>query len=99
MRPWWDGQCPINAFLGLPSPSGNNHLVLNDYLALFADDFSETDQARDLLAAFKASVGVPPAPPSGSPGSCTPSGPDTRSLAAGQLAGKSVAAMIRRPHP
>jgi hypothetical protein len=56
---------PINAFLGLPSPSGNNHLVLNDNLALFADDFSETDQARDLLAAFKASVGVPPASPSG----------------------------------
>jgi hypothetical protein len=29
--------------------------VLNDNDALFADDFSETDQARDLLAAFMAS--------------------------------------------
>jgi hypothetical protein len=56
---------PIDAFLGLPSPSGSNHLVLNDNLALFADDFSEADQARDLLAAFRASVGVPPASPSG----------------------------------
>ena len=56
---------PINTFLGLPSPSGNNHLVLNDNLALFADDFSESNQARDLLAAFKASVGLPPASPSG----------------------------------
>ena len=45
----------INATLGLPAPSGNNHLVLNDNDALFADDFSATDQARDLLAAFKAS--------------------------------------------
>ena len=45
----------INATLGLPSPSGNNHLVLNDNDALFADDFSATDQARDLLEAFKAS--------------------------------------------
>jgi len=56
---------PINTFLGLPSPSGNNHLVLNDNLALFADDFSQSNQARDLLAAFKASVGLPPASPSG----------------------------------
>jgi hypothetical protein len=55
----------INAFLGLPSPSGNNHLVLDGNNALFADDFSDTNQARDLLAAFKASVGVPPASPSG----------------------------------
>jgi hypothetical protein len=55
----------INAFLGLPSPSGNNHLVLNGNNALFADDFSDSNQARDLLAAFKASVGVPPASPSG----------------------------------
>ena len=47
----------INATLGLPSPSGNNHLVLNGNDALFADDFSQTDQARDLLAAFRASVG------------------------------------------
>jgi len=46
---------PINATLGLPSPSGNNHLVLNGNDALFADDFSESNQARDLLAAFKAS--------------------------------------------
>jgi hypothetical protein len=53
----------INATLGLPSPSGNNHLVLIGNDALFADDFSETDQARDLLAAFAASVGV--ASPSG----------------------------------
>ena len=53
----------INAVLGLPSPSGNNHLVLNDNTALFADDFSESNQAQDLLAAFKASVGV--ASPSG----------------------------------
>lgn len=45
----------INATLGLPSPSGNNHLVLNGNDALFADDFSESDQARDLLAAFMAS--------------------------------------------
>jgi hypothetical protein len=45
----------INATLGLPSPSGNNHLVLNDNDALFADDFSATDQARDLLEAFQAS--------------------------------------------
>ncbi len=53
----------INATLGLPSPSGNNHLVLIGNDALFADDFSQTDQARDLLAAFAASVGV--ASPSG----------------------------------
>jgi hypothetical protein len=33
--------------------------VLVDNDALFADDFSESNQARDLLAAFKASVGVP----------------------------------------
>jgi hypothetical protein len=56
---------PINAFLGLPSPSGNNHLVLNGNNALFADDFSQSNQAQDLLAAFLASVGVPPASPSG----------------------------------
>jgi len=35
---------PINAFLGLPSPSGNNHLVFNGN-SYFADDFSESDQA------------------------------------------------------
>jgi hypothetical protein len=29
---------------------------LNDNDALFADDFSQSDQARDLLAAFKAST-------------------------------------------
>ena len=45
----------INAFLGLPSPSGNNHLVLTGNDALFADDFAASDQARDLLAAFMAS--------------------------------------------
>jgi len=55
----------INAFLGLPSPSGNNHLGLNDDNALFADDFSESNRARDLLAALKGSVGVPPSSPSG----------------------------------
>ncbi len=48
----------INGTLGLPSPSGNNHLVLSGNDALFADDFAQSDQARDLLAAFKASVGV-----------------------------------------
>ena len=57
---------PINSLLGLPSPSGNNHLVLNGD-SLFADDFSESNQARDLLAAFKASVGVPPELPPASP--------------------------------
>jgi hypothetical protein len=45
----------INALLRLPSPSGNNHVVLSGNDALFADDFAESDQARDLLAAFKAS--------------------------------------------
>lgn len=34
-------------------PSGNDHLALNDDDALFADDFSESNQARDLLAAFQ----------------------------------------------
>lgn len=55
----------IDATLGLPSPSGNNHLVLTGNDALFADDFSNGGQAQDLLAAFKASVGLPPASPSG----------------------------------
>lgn len=55
----------IDATLGLPSPSGNNHLVLTGNDALFADDFSDGGQAQDLLAAFKASVGIPPASPSG----------------------------------
>ena len=55
----------IDATLGLPSPSGNNHLVLNGNDALFADDFANGGQAQDLLAAFKASVGLPPASPSG----------------------------------
>jgi hypothetical protein len=45
----------INTMLSLPSASGSNHLVLNDNDALFADDFSDSDQARDLLAAFMAS--------------------------------------------
>jgi hypothetical protein len=53
----------IDAVLGLPSPSGNNHLVLSGNDALFADDFSESDQADDLLAAFRASRGL--ASPSG----------------------------------
>jgi hypothetical protein len=55
----------INGTLGLPSPSGNNHLVLTGNDALFADDFSNGGQAQDLLAAFRASVGLPPASPSG----------------------------------
>jgi len=63
--PGGSASAAINTFLGLPSPSGNNHLVLNDNVALFADDFSQANQARDLLAAFKASVGGPPASPSG----------------------------------
>jgi len=46
---------PINALLGLPSPSGNNHLILTGNDALFADDFSQSDQASDLLDAFQAS--------------------------------------------
>jgi hypothetical protein len=54
----------INSFLGLPSPSGNNHLLLNG-TSSFADDFSEMDQAKNLLDAFLISVGVPPASPSG----------------------------------
>jgi hypothetical protein len=45
----------INSLLGLPSPSGNNHLVLNGN-SLFADDFSDANQADDLLAAFKVSA-------------------------------------------
>jgi hypothetical protein len=61
--PGGSADAAIDARLGLPSPSGNNHLVLTDNDALFADDFSESDQARDLLAAFKARVGV--ASPSG----------------------------------
>jgi hypothetical protein len=52
----------INTLLGLPSPSGNNHLVLNGN-SYFADDFSDANQADNLLAAFRASVGV--ASPSG----------------------------------
>jgi hypothetical protein len=53
----------IDAALGLPSPSGSNHLVLTGNDALFADDFSQSNQARDLLAAFEASRGL--ASPSG----------------------------------
>jgi hypothetical protein len=47
----------INGRLGLPSASGNNHLVLhgNSY---FADDFSPANQAADLRAAFLASTGT-----------------------------------------
>jgi hypothetical protein len=52
----------INTLLGLPSPSGKNHLLLNGN-SYFADDFSDANQADDLLAAFRASVGV--ASPSG----------------------------------
>jgi hypothetical protein len=52
----------INSLLGLPSPSGNNHLVLNGN-SYFADDFSDANQADSLLAAFKASAGL--ASPSG----------------------------------
>jgi hypothetical protein len=49
---------PIDALLGLPSPSGHNHLVLNG-TSSFADDFSSTvPQAKELLAAFMASVGT-----------------------------------------
>ena len=58
--PGGSADAEINARLGLPSPSGTNHLVLNDNDALFADDFSQSDQARDLLAAFKASRGASP---------------------------------------
>jgi hypothetical protein len=46
----------INSLLNLPSPSGNNHLVLNGN-SYFADDFSAANQADDLLAAFRASAG------------------------------------------
>jgi hypothetical protein len=49
----------INSLLGLPSPSGNNHLVLNGN-SLFADDFSDANQADDLLAAFKVSAKASP---------------------------------------
>jgi hypothetical protein len=49
----------INSLLGLPSPSGNNHLVLNGN-SYFADDFSDANQAEDLLAAFKVSAKASP---------------------------------------
>jgi hypothetical protein len=49
----------INSLLGLPSPSGNNHLVLNG-TSLFADDFSDAHQADELLAAFKVSAKASP---------------------------------------
>jgi hypothetical protein len=51
----------INSLLGLPSPSGNNHLVLNGN-SLFADDFSDGNQANELLAAFHVSAKAAPAP-------------------------------------
>ena len=44
----------INFLLGLPSPSGTNHLLLNGN-SFFADDFSSADQIDSLKAAFKAS--------------------------------------------
>ena len=44
----------INFLLGLPSPSGTNHLVLNGN-SLLADDFSAANQIDSLKAAFKAS--------------------------------------------
>ena len=49
----------INSLLGLPSPSGNNHLVLNGN-SLFADDFSDANQADELLNAFKVSAKASP---------------------------------------
>ena len=50
---------PINTLLGLPSPSGNNHLVLNGS-SLFADDFSDGNQANELLEAFHVSAKASP---------------------------------------
>jgi hypothetical protein len=44
----------INTLLGLPSPSGTNHLVLNGN-SFIADDFSSANQVDSLKAAFKAS--------------------------------------------
>jgi hypothetical protein len=46
----------INSLLGLPAPSGTNHLVLhgNSY---FADDFSPANQADELREAFLVSAG------------------------------------------
>ena len=46
----------INTVLGLPSPSGTNHLVQqgNSY---FADDFSSANQADELRQAFLVSAG------------------------------------------
>jgi len=44
----------INFLLGLPSPSGSNHLVLNGN-SFLADDFSAANQIDSLKAAFKAS--------------------------------------------
>jgi len=44
----------IDASNGLPSASGSNSLVLNGNF-YFADDYSAANQARDLLAAFRAS--------------------------------------------
>jgi hypothetical protein len=49
----------IDSSEGLPSPSGSNSLVLNGNF-YFADDYSAANQAHDLLAAFRASVGTPP---------------------------------------
>ena len=49
----------IDSSEGLPSPSGSNSLVLNGNF-YFANDYSSANQAHDLLAAFRASVGTPP---------------------------------------
>jgi hypothetical protein len=48
----------INTRLGLPAPSGTNHLVLNGN-SYFADDFSEANQADELRQAFLVSAGTP----------------------------------------
>jgi hypothetical protein len=45
----------INTRLGLPAPSGTNHLVLNGN-SYFADDFSEANQADELREAFLVSA-------------------------------------------
>jgi len=49
----------IDSSDGLPSASGNNSLVLNGNFYL-ADNFSGSNNAHILLAAFRASHGVPP---------------------------------------
>jgi hypothetical protein len=44
----------IDSILGLPSPSGANSLTLNGN-SYFADDFSQSNQARELFTAIQAS--------------------------------------------